>query len=107
MTLDLKKELKDLKNESIIEQDGTVITIGKILANVLASQKQNPGTNVDSLRSYMLAVDLYNKESISPNESDLLFIENALKGNDIYTPIITGQAISMLNEMKKKDEQSS
>lgn len=95
MKLNLKTELKDLEGKPLTYED-SVFTAGKALSLILSQNK-----SVDSIRSYSLAVDCYQKEEMELNASDEEFIKEALKNCQTFTPIVTGQLLTLLSAKEK------
>lgn len=92
MNIDLKTELKDLSGKTLLHE-GNPLTVGRALAVSLSSHQEIS----DKLRAYVLSTDLYKKDSIELNSSDLSFIKDALFTSKVFFPVVTGQLLEILS----------
>ena len=69
------------------------LTLGQAIANVLVNEKQD-----DPLRAYALANDIYKAENLDLNASDTTYITDSVKKSKIFTALVTGQILKMLQE---------
>lgn len=88
--MDLKTKLKALNGEDL------ELTIGEAIATVLVNEKQD-----DSLRAYALAREVYDTDKKDFNTSDLDFIKNSLRKTKIFTALVAGQVLQLLEDNKK------
>lgn len=92
-TINLKEELKGFGGESF----EPALTVGKALANILNTRKNDS----DPMRTFLLAKDLYTKETIDLDQSNISFIHESIKANENYLPVVRGQLMMILENAEK------
>lgn len=90
MSIKTNTTLKDFDGNIIKDNKGDDRTLGKLVAQILVSQPQSK----DPLRSYTLSQKYYDGGDIE--ESDIPFVEEAVKSTAIFTPLVTGQILKAL-----------
>lgn len=93
MNIDLKTELKDLTGKTILHE-GNPLTIGIALAISLSNNQDIS----DKMRAYVLGTQLYTKESLELNSSDLNFIKESLNTFKGFFPVVSGQLLTILSD---------
>lgn len=98
MKIILTQELKHLNGESIKdgENNGNVLTLGKALAYILqyAEKETNP---LGSLKSFILMQKLYTEQEMEIDDSDLRNLKAILETDKKFSPVISGQLLSLLD----------
>jgi hypothetical protein len=98
MKIKLDTALKDLAGDPLEDADKVKVTLGKVLANALLSRDV---TSEDPARSYVLAVELFQKKEIELNASDLAFIRTEFEKSQLPT-IYKGQVMILLDSADSK-----
>lgn len=87
--------LKDL-NKQELKASGEVFTVGKTLANIIASHEVG-----GKMKLWVLAQDFYNKKEVELDAADLALVKEAIEKTKVYTSvIITGQLLEILESNK-------
>lgn len=98
MLINLKKEIVNLKGNSI--KDGeSPLTLGQTLAEiVLAPHKDKDGFR--PLKALEMARKLYANETYDIDQSDLIQLKKIVEENQSYIPLVTGQILETLESLK-------
>lgn len=88
--------LKDINNKELVLGDNPG-TVGRYIATALVSEQQ-----VDPLRAYTIANTIIDRQEIQL--SDIDFIKSALKQSKLFTPLVTGQSITILDDLVAQEK---
>lgn len=77
------------------------MTVGFILSQVLGMHK---GKRADSMKLWILAQKSYSQDILEVDDADFKVIQNVLKEDATFTPIILGQVEQVLDEAKEEDK---
>lgn len=88
-----KEVLKDLSGKEF----DTETTVGKMIANILASSETG-----GKMKLYVLATKFYQEDSVEVDEADLQLIKQAVEGSKSFTPLVTGQILVVLESLKEE-----
>jgi len=102
MKINTELELKTLDGKKITTPDGDVLTVGKTLANILLSPREDKSYEFDKMKLFILANKFYNEKEVEIDASDLKKIENLINSSETFGPSICGQVLIALEELKKK-----
>ena len=90
--------LVGLNNEPIKTDKNEDITLGMAIATIIISQPKSD--KYDPLKSYVLSNKFYNEDEVDIDASDLSFVKDAIKATGVYTPLISGQLLLILEQTK-------
>lgn len=105
MKLNVKQTLKTLQGEplNVVDEKGKKIetlTLGTVLSNIiLAPHKDKNGFR--PLKAYELAQKFVNQKEVDIDTSEMIQLKEIVENNESYMPLITAQAILMLNAIKE------
>ena len=100
MRLDLSKPVVNLEGAKINDDAGKVITIGRILANVLITTRPSLGT-FDAMKAYIMAQRFYEGTGGDIDEADFKMITELLKQSD-NTTLVTGQVLLHMEDVRAR-----
>ena len=85
MKINTKQELKTL--------DGQVIdaTLGQAIGNILVTSE-----GMNRLKAYTLGLKFHNDKEVELDEADLESVKKEIEATKAYTPLITGQVLSII-----------
>lgn len=86
--LNFNQTLKGLDNSEIKEGNGTVVTLGKLLASQLAQS-----TRGDALKFFTWATKLYNGDELDLDPSDESVLKEFIKNADQLTILAKAQLL--------------
>lgn len=96
--ISLRDNLLDFSGQPLRDDRGELVTAGRALATILNFRQNDP----DPLRAYALSQKMYQDETIELNQSDVEYVEAAIKANGSYYPLVKGQLIMILLGKKEK-----
>ena len=97
--------LKNLKDEPLTMPTGKgkgqeKVTLGLLLINIiLETHKDKPGFR--PLDAYKLAQKLDTQKEVDVTATEFLQIKELVENNEMYLPLVLGQALEMLNNCDK------
>ncbi len=99
MKIQTQTILKNFAGENLKYQDSE-LTIGKAISTIISTVK-----SVDPMRNFILGQKLYSDKEVEINQSDLDFLKKSIKENAasdqyIFTSLVTGQVLSILEQLK-------
>lgn len=97
MLIKLKKVLKGFDNQDIKMPDGTLITAGVALSNIILG---NQDKIMDKMKLYILAQKVYNSDEIDIDEADFANVKKMVESDAGYPTIVSGQLLAYLEGIK-------
>lgn len=94
MNIPTKTVLKDLSGKELPNNDGTA-TVGSVIANILTQS-----TEGSKMKLFALAQKAYNDKTLDVDEADLNLIKKMVDESRVYTTLITGQVLLLLEKVK-------
>jgi len=98
MKLLLEEKLTDLSGEVLVGQDGKPFTVGKALANVLITVRQDGTYSMDKFKLYILAQKMYKEKEIEIDEADLKGVITMVETDKIFGPVVAGKLLELLGK---------
>lgn len=95
MKINTKIALKNLKGEELKIDNNMAFTLGDALSEILAAAKSG-----GKMKLYILAQKVVMNEIVEVDSADLALIKATTEGSDRYLPLITGQVLVLLDEIK-------
>lgn len=96
MKINTKIVLMNFKNEPIKTEEKSPLTVGEALSNILLTHKVG-----GKMKCFILAENLFKKDSVEVDDADLNLIKTATEESDVYgSAIINGQLLRILNDIK-------
>lgn len=95
MKINAQKILRTLNREIIKDQDGTLYTIGKAIAQILIQ----PGADrkgMNPLKAYLLAQKFYDEKEVELDEADAAQVKEIVEKSVAFSPIILGQILEIM-----------
>ena len=89
MKIQLKDKLKNLNNTD------SSLSIGEALSNIVIASETG-----GKMKLFVLGKDLYSKEEIDLDESDIVLVKQAIEASKGYTALVTGQLLLLLENIK-------
>lgn len=90
MKINTKTPLKTLKGDVISE-----LNVGDAIANILASSETG-----GKLKLFILAQKFATEDQVEVDSADLGLIKTAVESSKVYTVLVTGQVLQILEEVK-------
>lgn len=90
--INTKIELKNFKGDALKDSSNEVFTTGNVLTNILSGSRENP------YRSYILAKKFATDDEVELKSEDVLFLKKCIESNILFTALITGQIIELLEQ---------
>ncbi len=95
MKINTKTPLKTLKGEVINGATDQEFTIGDAISNILASSETG-----GKLKLFILAQKFATEDQVEVDSADLGLIKSAVEGSKAYTPLVSGQVLQILEDIK-------
>lgn len=97
--IDVTKAITMLDGSPILtsEDNSSVFTIGKAIANILLASKNKKN---DAFKLYALAKRFYESNSIEIDDADFGLILDLIKEDQSYGVLINGQILELLNSYR-------
>ena len=101
MKIQTNQILKDFSDKPIKlnDHDDENLTLGKAIAQILIHPRVDK--KMDIVKSYVLAGKFYKENEVEIDEADFSNLIETIKLGDLYSPLISGQIIILLNEINK------
>lgn len=93
-----KEVLKDLGGKEI-KNNENLFTVGEAIANILSGSESG-----GKMKLYILATKLYQDKEVEVDEADMGVIKMAIESCKTYTPLITGQLLVLLENLKETNK---
>lgn len=106
LKLNLKKPLKNLAGDPILDSEKNEVLIGKVMANAVISASNT----TDPTRNYLLATKLYQEKEIIFTAEELEYVKKqvreagAIAGN-IFPVLYKGQILHILEKLDKESSE--
>ncbi len=94
MLIHTKVTLKTLKGGDIKNND-TLFTVGDALSEILATAKEG-----GKAKLYVLAQKFATQDNVEVDAADLSLIKKTVEACTNYVPLVTGQLLILLDEIK-------
>lgn len=91
--LDFNQTLKGLDGEAVKDMDGKEITVGKLLAQQLASSNKG-----DAIKLFTWAQKVYGGEKLDLDKSDEGTLKEFIKNNEALTVLAKAQLLSVFKD---------
>ncbi len=85
----------DLKGKAI-KNGAEDFTLGDALSNILVSSKTG-----GKMKLYVLATKLAQEKTVDVDDADFKMIKDCCEQSEAYTPLISGQLLLLLEDLKK------
>ncbi len=96
MKIKADETLKYLSGEELKDEDNTVVTVGKILSNILLADKSG-----GKMKLYHLAQKFYSEKEVELDKSDLELVKKAVENSQGLSNLLTGQILEKLIDNAK------
>lgn len=91
--LNFNQTLKGLDGNSVKDNEGEDVSMGKLLSSQLASSNKG-----DALKLFTWAQKIYNGESLDLDPSDTQTLKDFIKSNDFLTVLAKAQLLSVFKD---------
>ena len=99
--------LKAFNGESIKDMKGNELHIKEVLTNQLGSYSGKGVTGDKLIKAYDLGLKIYgSKTEVELDDEQIKFIKSVLEANPMYTSIVVGQVLTILENSKKSEKKS-
>jgi hypothetical protein len=85
----IKTKLKDLAGKELD------LTIGKAISDILLASEAG-----GKMKLFILAQKFYSDETIDLDKVDLGLVKEAIETSKVYLPLVTGQLLVLLDDIK-------
>ena len=104
LKLNLKKPLKNLAGDPILDSEKNEVLIGKVMANAVISASNT----TDPTRNYLLATKLYQEKEIIFTAEELEYVKKQVKeagaiAGNIFPVLYKGQILHILERLDKDE----
>ena len=96
MKINLKQPMKLFNGEVIKSSDNAELTLGEVLSNIMVADE-----SAGKMKAYVLAEKMYKDKDIDVDASDMGLIKKAVEGTKVYSNLIAGQALKILDGIKE------
>lgn len=96
MQFDFNLPMQNLAGETIKDDKGNDLTIGKVLSNTLASQ-----TKGNAVKYFGWAQDLYNCKPLNLDKADKKELSDFIENSDQLTVLSKGQLLNIFENTKE------
>lgn len=91
--LDFNQNLKGLDGNDVKDENGTALTLGRLLAGQLAGANKG-----DALKFFGWAQKVFNGESLDLDKSDESTLKEFIKNNEILTVLAKAQLLGVFKD---------
>lgn len=96
MNIPVKDVLVSLDKTPLVSGEEKIpMTVGSAIANILLPAKEG-----GKMKLYSLADKAFNNKTLEVDEADLALIKKLVEENELYTSLVTGQLLIILENVK-------
>jgi hypothetical protein len=95
MKIKANEPLKTLKGEDL-KQENEVFTVGEAISNILLADQAG-----GKMKTYILAQRFATEKTVEVDKADLSLIKTAIEATKVYSNLVTGQLLVMLEGIKE------
>lgn len=95
MKLNTKQAIKQLDGKDAKDPTGKIFSIGEALSNILISAKEG-----GKMKMFILAQKAFEGKELDLDEADLNLIRKTIEQSEVYTNLVTGQLLILLENKK-------
>lgn len=92
MQINTKSFIKEISGKDV-----ETLTVGEALANILIASKDG-----SKIKLYVLAQKFFNDNLVDLDDADLAMVKKSVENCEVYTNLVAGQLLVMLEESSKK-----
>jgi len=95
MKINTKIALKNLAGQELKDGEDT-LTLGKAVANILSADSTG-----GKMKMHVMSLDFYKEKEMDLDDADLSILEKSVENSQTYLPIVSGQILLLLSNMKE------
>ena len=94
MKINTKQVLTGFDSKPLPSENGD-LTVSAVISKCLGAEK-----SPDPLKAFILAQKFYTQDEVEVDASDKIFIKEAMRSSQFWTPLVIGQILIILDEAK-------